>query len=194
MNLTTPAANAAARQKCTSRAHRTSERRRTRAAIQISLVGMAVPCFSQLAVKAVLVKEARALATRLSCAVFCENPASALSMSRNRPRTTPEREDGNDSVEVILAAPFSELLPGLDQFLEGARSRKCAAVDDAAVAIGALVKVEDSAGAEVGEIFAEFFEMFAGQSIVALSHVRTAGHDLEILSDSSFVRLSWVPE
>jgi hypothetical protein len=46
----------------------------------------------------------------------------------------------------------------------------------------------------VGEIFAEFFEMFAGQSIVALSHVRTAGHDLEILSDSSFVRLSWVPE
>jgi hypothetical protein len=115
-------------------------------------------------------------------------------MSRNRPRTTPEREDGNDSVEVILAAPFSELLPGLDQFLEGARSRKCAAVDDAAVAIGALVEVEDGAGAEVGEIFAEFFEMFAGQSIVALSHVRTAGHDLEILSDSSFVRLSWVPE
>jgi hypothetical protein len=46
----------------------------------------------------------------------------------------------------------------------------------------------------VGEIFAEFFEMFAGQSIVALSHVRTAGHDLEILSDSPFVRLSWVPE
>ena len=89
---------------------------------------------------------------------------------------------------ALSAAPFSELLPGLDQFLESSRSGKGAAVDDATVAVGALVEVEHGAGAEVCEIFAEFFKMFAGQSIVALSHARTAGHNLAILSFSSFIR------
>ena len=51
------------------------------------------------------------------------------------------------------------------------------AIDDSAIAIGTLVKVENCAHAEVGEIVVEFLEMFGGEDFFSTGGLRAAGHE-----------------
>ena len=89
---------------------------------------------------------------------------------------------------ALWLAPFAELLPGLDEFLHGAGRGECAAVDDAATAIGLLIEIQDRMHAEVSETFVEGLEVFGGQGIFALGEIRAAGHSGSRISFSLFLR------
>lgn len=50
------------------------------------------------------------------------------------------------------------------------------AVDDAAIAIGALVEVENGVHAQVREVFAKFVQVFTAEYFFAFFEIGTAGH------------------
>ncbi len=62
------------------------------------------------------------------------------------------------------------------------------AVDDAAIAIGALVEVENGVHAQVREVFAKFVQVFTAEYFFAFFEIGTAGHGSRSLSVSLFVR------
>ena len=66
------------------------------------------------------------------------------------------------------------------------------AVDDATVAIGALVEVEDGVHAQVRQISGEFVQMFAAEYFFAFFRIGTAGHCSRSLTYSLFVRLMYL--
>ena len=54
---------------------------------------------------------------------------------------------------TLAPAPLPQLLPRLDELLDRSGRGECAAVHNPAIAIGALVKVQDGGLAESGEAF-----------------------------------------
>jgi hypothetical protein len=93
-------------------------------------------------------------------------------------------------VSISSFAPLAQLLPSLDKFLKGARRREGAAVNDAAIAVGALVEVEDRTHAQVSQVVRQFVEMSAAEGVFTFgvqSELGAAGHG-DSLSFSLFVR------
>lgn len=62
------------------------------------------------------------------------------------------------------------------------------AIDDSAIAVGALIEIENGGHAQVRQVVRQLVEMLTSQYVFALFGIRTAGHQRGILSYSLFVR------
>lgn len=63
------------------------------------------------------------------------------------------------------------------------------AVDDAALAIGSLIKFPDAMLAEQRQIVHDLFQVLAAPDLFFLADLRTPSHDAGMLSYSLFIRL-----
>ena len=66
---------------------------------------------------------------------------------------------GSLHLNPLPTPPLSQLLPRLHQFLHRPGAGKSVRVDNAAIAVSALVEVEDCAHAQVGEVVCQFVQM-----------------------------------
>lgn len=92
--------------------------------------------------------------------------------------------------DFASSAPLPELLPDLDQFLNGMRAGDVV-VDHAAASMRGVVGLTNGIDAEAGEISAQMLEVVRGHDVFGRifgADLRTASHSKRMLAYSPFVR------
>lgn len=74
--------------------------------------------------------------------------------------------------------PLTQLLPGLDQFLHRAGRGKGVAVDDAAFAIRAVVKLSHTMLTQERKVVHDLIQVLAGPDLFFVAGIRTTCHDI----------------
>jgi|GEM_PF-4020088 len=76
----------------------------------------------------------------------------------------------------LPGAPFAQLFPSLDQFLQSAGGGKGSVVNNAAAAVGLLVEIEYGTLVQMRQVAGKFVEMCPAQNVFPGLGIRTTRH------------------